>query len=51
MKLFTTIPELTGCRQWALPDVPIIGLIRHGLDREPLIPTSQLALATPSKTY
>jgi hypothetical protein len=33
------------------PCFAILGLIRQGLDREPLIPTSPLAIAIPSKTY
>jgi hypothetical protein len=45
------IPKLTGCFLWALIDVPIIGLIWHMLNREPLIPTSPLAVAIPSKIY
>jgi hypothetical protein len=33
------------------PCFAMLGIIWHGLDREPLIPTSLLAIAMPSKTY
>jgi hypothetical protein len=50
MKLFTTIPKLTGCCLWA-PRAKPMWTHKLGLDREPLIPTSPLAVTIPSKTY
>jgi hypothetical protein len=36
---------------WPPMYVPLVVLYKHELDREPLIPTSPVAVTIPSKTY